>query len=103
MLKQSLQLSIILLTAFYPQVSFGQDFKTAVGGLRDFIMNIVPILTSLAILVFFWGVAEYVFASDDKQAIEDSKKRIIWGIVGLFTIVTIWGIVQFLGVSLSLI
>lgn len=79
------------------------DFKDMVWSLTDFVLKLVPILAGVALLLFFWGLVEYVFAAGDQQVIEDSRQRIVWGIVGLFTIGAIWGIVKFLGGALSVI
>lgn len=87
----------ILSTADQPE-----DFKGVVGSVEKFVMTLVPLLTAAALLLFFWGLAEYVFAAggDGKEA---SKQRMLWGVIGLFVITTIWGIVSFLGSSISIL
>ncbi len=57
--------------------------------------RLIPLLASVAFLAFVWGVAKYIRASGQKNA-SDSKNLLIWGVIGLFVLVTIWGIVAFL-------
>ncbi|MEX2369193.1 MAG: hypothetical protein WD552_02245 [Candidatus Paceibacterota bacterium] len=79
----------------------GKDFKAVVGDVTDFIMTLVPILTSLALLLFFWGLVEYVTKAGSGAEVEASKQRMTWGVVGVFVIVAIWGIVAFVGNSIG--
>lgn len=79
-----------------------EDFKEAVWSVTDFIKTLIPLLTAAALLLFFWGLAEYVFAAggDEKEV---SKQRMLWGVIGLFVITSIWAIVQFLGSSIAIL
>lgn len=60
------------------------------------IMNVViPILITLAVLYTIWGVIKYATAKEsDDQA--EGRRVIISGIIGLFVIVSIWGLVAVL-------
>lgn len=79
-----------------------EDFKGAVNSLTNFVSTLVPLLMAVALLVFFWGLATYVYsAGSDKK--ETSKQRMVWGVVGLFVITTIWGIVALIGGSISIL
>jgi len=59
-------------------------------------LTIIPFLASIALLVFVWGVARFIRASGDEKAVKESKNLLIWGVVGLFVLFTIWGIISFL-------
>lgn len=58
-------------------------------------MKIIPLLGLIAFLLFVLGVGKFIRASGEKD-MKDSKNIIIWSIVGLFILTTIWGIVVFL-------
>jgi hypothetical protein len=62
---------------------------------------ILPLLFSLAFVFFLYGIIRYVIASDSKMK-EEGKKFIWWGLLGLFVMVTVWGIVQFASNTLGL-
>jgi hypothetical protein len=77
---------------------------TSVGGNIDALLRLVenvigrliPIFVALALIYFIWGLIKFVIAAD-AEAREDGKKMMWWGIVALFVIVSIWGIVAFIG------
>lgn len=56
----------------------------------------IPILVALALIYFIIGLIRFVIAADAEKR-EDGKKMMWWGIVALFVIVSIWGIVSYLG------
>lgn len=60
------------------------------------IVRLIPMLVSLAVLLFLWGVLKYVFAKSDGDK-KDARNFMIWGIVGLFVMVSVWGLVRILG------
>lgn len=102
--------AFILTGLLLPAVSFAQSAPVAApavagGGtgrgrtatqLLDQVTEVVelmiPILIGLALLVFLWGVFKYVFASDPKNK-KEALPYITWGIISLFIMVSIWGIV----------
>lgn len=62
----------------------------------DLGLAVIPLLGAIAFLVFVWGVARFIKSAGNEKEIKDSKNLLIWGIVGLFVLVTIWGIISFL-------
>lgn len=55
-----------------------------------------PIIIGLALLAFFWGLVKYIFAAaDDDKA--SGKSLMIGGIIAIFVMVSIVGIIQFIG------
>jgi hypothetical protein len=69
-----------------------QDFIKAFGGL---IKTSLYIVAALALLVFFWGILKYVFMSGSEPEKEKAKGVMVWGLVALFVMVSVWGIVYF--------
>jgi hypothetical protein len=58
--------------------------------------SIIPLLITLAIAYFIYGVVKYMMNADDSAQREEGKNFMIWGIVALFVIVSIWGLVKLL-------
>jgi membrane-associated HD superfamily phosphohydrolase len=56
---------------------------------------LIPIIIGFAVVFFIWGVFKFVIAqgADDKSA---GKQFMFWGIVGLFVIISLWGLVRIL-------
>ncbi|HEY4714974.1 MAG TPA: hypothetical protein VIH31_00500 [Candidatus Paceibacterota bacterium] len=58
--------------------------------------SLVPLLITVAIVLFIIGVIRYVLNANDSTKREEGRNFMIWGIVGLFAIVSIWGLVKLL-------
>ncbi|MFA6430301.1 MAG: pilin [Candidatus Paceibacterota bacterium] len=57
--------------------------------------KLVPFIISLAVVYFIWGVFRYAVAGDEEKK-KEAKTQIIWGIVGIFVMVSVWGLVNIL-------
>lgn len=58
--------------------------------------TLFPIMVGATLVVFFWGLIKFIYAAGDEKKIADGKQLIIWGIIGLFVMVSIWGIINLL-------
>ena len=63
------------------------------GNIESVLRRSIGILFVLATVVFLWGVIQYVIAGGDEDKIKTAKDYIVWGLVGLFVMLTMWGIV----------
>lgn len=57
------------------------------------IKTIVPLLFSLAIAGFIWGVIQYLINPESEEKKKKAREYIVWGIIGLFVMVSMWGLV----------
>lgn len=65
---------------------------------QEILGRLVPFSITLAVLVFFWFLIEFIWkGSKDPAKRSESLKGMGWSIVALFVMVSIWGIVTFLG------
>ena len=65
--------------------------------IQNILNAVVPIVITLALIYFIWGLAEYILAAGDPEKKSEGKTRMIYGIIALLVIVSVWGIVGFLG------
>jgi TRAP-type C4-dicarboxylate transport system permease small subunit len=56
----------------------------------------IPIVGALALLFFLWGGIQLMINTGNVQAISDGKKRIFYGIIALFFMFAIWGLMALL-------
>lgn len=103
---------VIILTLLTPVFVFAQDqdiFATAQAGvelcmnvkgvanllckLHGILNSIIPLLVSIGVVYFVWGVVRYMIA-DGEEAKQKGKDTVIYGIIGLAVIVSLWGIVN---------
>lgn len=66
------------------------------------IRTVIGILFPLATAIFLWGVIEYMRAAGDEKKIKDARQKITYGIIGLFLMVAVWGIVKAVVVTFGL-
>lgn len=71
---------------------------TTIGGLiRQFnrILNILaPFLISLGVFIVIWGVFKYLSGSADEEKRAQARQFIVWGVVGVFIMTSVWGLVS---------
>lgn len=60
------------------------------------IQMLIFITASLALLVFFWGLVKYIAKADDPSAKEQGKNIMTYGVIALFVLFFIWGILYFI-------
>lgn len=58
------------------------------------------LLGSLAIMFFLFGVFQYILNSENEDGIARAKKYMMWGLLGLFIMVSAWGIIGLIQGSL---
>ncbi len=79
----------------------GQD-ATGVLNIIDGILGIaIPIIVTLGVAYFFFGVVKYITAKDDEGK-KEARSTMISGITGLFVIVALWGIIALLSNTLGI-
>lgn len=59
--------------------------------------SIIPLIFALALVIFVWGVVQYVINSGEEAKKEKGRQFMIWGIIGLAVMVSVWGLVNILG------
>jgi hypothetical protein len=103
MLNKIFKVNIILATILLPILASAQLGQTegiltnTLGIVKDVL---IPLAFTLALLFFFWGVAKYVWS--EGQAKAEGKQIMIWGVVALFVMSSIWGIIGFINSDLNL-
>ncbi len=63
-------------------------FKDVIDEILTIIALLIPILLSLAFLVFFWGLSKFILHSDSKGDVEKGRNYMMWGVIALFILIT---------------
>lgn len=76
---------------------------TTITNFQDFLCQIInilnatiPLLLTLAMVVFIWGIIRFIYNADNEKERENGRMLIIYGLIGLFVIVSMWGLVKVL-------
>ena len=86
--------------ALAPTLVFAQslsNIETLLGSIKRLVSAALPIVAGLALLGFFWGLVQFIFSAGDEGKKDAGKSHMIWGIVALFVMVSVWGLVNFIG------
>jgi uncharacterized membrane protein YqhA len=89
-------ITIFIASATVAQAQNFDWFKNLVFEIKDLVQISIPVLVVLALALFIWGVVQFIFTAGDEKVRGEGKKKIAWGVVGLFVIVSVWGLVAFI-------
>jgi hypothetical protein len=70
--------------------------QTLIGAFSGVVNQLILLTAGVALLLFFWGLAIFIFQSGDPASHEEGKNKMIWGLVALFVMVSVWGLVGFI-------
>ncbi len=63
--------------------------------INEVILNpLITLIFAAAVLIFLYGVFEYLKGSDSDDARSTGRNHIIWGVVGMFIMVSVFGIMD---------
>ena len=77
-----------------PSLASAQTLFYILGLANQFLNALIGLFITLAIIVFFWGLITYLTTDGDFKA--EGLKRMLMGIVTIFVMVSIWGIIRLL-------
>ena len=72
------------------------DLASFVFVIGNIVNILVPIVSTLAVVYFFYGLATFILSAGDEDKAKKGKGIMIWGVVAMFIIVTIFGIIGFM-------
>ena len=52
------------------------------------------LMSAVAMLVFLWGMYEYVLNASDQEARSNGKQHMLYGIIGLLVMISAYGILK---------
>jgi hypothetical protein len=97
-----LKYTLLSIIFFLPVFVFAE-----VGNLEDFIKKVtemmdaaVPMFLGFAALYFLWGFFGYIFNAGENK--DQAREHMIWGVIMLFLIISLWGFVNILDETFDL-
>lgn len=78
------------------------DVETFASSILKIVNILVAIVFVLALVVFAWGVVKYITSANNPEREKEARQFLWWGVVGLFVIIAIFGLVQFIGKTLGI-
>lgn len=100
--KYTAKYSALMLAFFAPLLTFAQEapdfsyLESAIASIGQIVAQLIPIVIAIGLLFFIWGLVQFIAASGDEASKEEGKRKMVWGILALFVIVAVWGLVGIL-------
>ena len=91
--------SLAAASALLPLLASAQTLNETLLFVSTLLNGVIGLFITLAIVVFFWGLIKYLWSIDSENA-QEGIKIMFWGIVAVFVMVSIWGIIKLLQNSL---
>ncbi len=77
-----------------PVIAQVTDFKSFVAVVTGNILKpLVPLIVTLALVYFLWGASKYILHGGDETKRAEGQKMMIYGVIALFVMVSVWGFV----------
>lgn len=78
-----------------------QDVLCYVTGIIN--SSIIPLIFALATVMFVWGVVQFfIINADEEKKRAEGKQFMIWGIIALAVMLSVWGLVGILGKTFNI-
>jgi undecaprenyl pyrophosphate phosphatase UppP len=96
-MKKSIYGVVALLSApvFVSAAGELTTFQNLAKSIGDIVETLLPVAASLAVLFFFFSLARYIFDKDGAGK-KEAREQMFWGVIAIFVIFSIWGLVGFL-------
>ena len=97
---------IYALLSFAPVLALAQTTGTApsftnlttfIGSLKTLLNTLIPLIFVIALIYFLWGIVQYLQTSGkDPKAHEVARSHMIYGIIALAVMATVFGLINWL-------
>ena len=64
------------------------------NGLTALYVGYLWTLVGLGLLFFLWGMGMMILNSGDSEKLAEGKKFMVWSIVAIFLMVSVWGVIE---------
>lgn len=68
---------------------------------RVIINPLITLLFALAVVYFLYGLVQYLLNPDSEEIRKSSKSHMLWGIIGMFIMVSVFGIMSLILTTLG--
>jgi hypothetical protein len=84
--------------------TMGTNFQGFLGYITCIINSaIIPLIFTIAVVSFIWGVVQFfIINSSEESKREQGRQFMIWGVVALAVMLSVWGLVGMLGSTFNI-
>jgi len=77
-----------------PDLARAQTIPSILDALSASLGGFVVVGVALALVFFVWGMATFVLRAGNDSELVAARKRMLWGVIGLTLVVSVWGAVE---------
>ena len=88
----ALLLFAVPLVSFAAPANFGELVTLIINSI---LKPLVTLIFGFAFVMFLWGMFQYIRAANEGGK-EEARNTILYGLIGLFVMVSVWGLVRIL-------
>ncbi len=92
----ALAMSSPLVALAQSRVGLGNSVIPVINDIITIVNALVPFMLTLAVLYFLWGLAKFVLAAGDEGSRDSGKSIMVWGVIAITVMVSLWGLVALL-------
>lgn len=81
-----------------PALVFGAqitDLNSIFGFIKSVLDAVLPLIIAAAVVYFVWGMFQLFTAADEEKK-DKAKSTIIYGVIAIFVMISVWGLVNIL-------
>ncbi len=97
--KGLIVVSVSGLTLSVPFFAFAQTINNLADLIYKFVdllALILPVILALALLYFFWGLANFILYADNEQKRAEGRQIMLWGVIVFFLLLSVGAIIAVL-------
>lgn len=81
---------------FMPVLAAAAGILDTINVVNRVLRAIVPMLITVALIVFIWGLIKYLMKIGDEKERQAGVQLMLWGVIAIFVMSSVWGIVRLL-------
>ena len=71
------------------------DITSFLNKVNAVIINpLVVLIFAIALLVFFWGIFQFISSASEGSERDKGKKKILYGLIGMFVMFSAYGLIR---------
>lgn len=95
----------VVSTLFMPLAALAQtqvtNVETLIRRVQGIMNTLVPLILIVATIVFIWGIVSTLISGGDVEKRKQGRDLVLYGLIGLFVISAVWGLVAIIGNTIS--
>lgn len=72
------------------------NINGAIVAITDIVNAVFPLLVGIGVFILAWGIFVFIVNAGDPEERKKGSARILWGVIGVFLMLSVWGLINIL-------